>query len=71
MSGAREVLTYSLILEYKQYFMRETFEVIPLDREIDIILLCSWMVKHQPSIFLGKPKEIVLDSNSIYNTVLR
>jgi hypothetical protein len=59
---AREAFTHSLILKYKQYFMRETFEVIPLDGETDIILPCWWMVKHQPSIFWGKPKEIVLDS---------
>jgi hypothetical protein len=38
MPGAGELFTYSLILKYKQHFMRETFEVMPLEREMDIIL---------------------------------
>jgi hypothetical protein len=62
MPGAGEAFTHSLMLEYKRYFTRETFEVMPLDGETDIILPCWWMVKHQPSKFWGKPEEIVLDS---------
>jgi hypothetical protein len=62
MTGAREAFTHSLILEYKWHFMRETFEVMPLEGETDIILPCWWMAKHQPSKFWGKPKQIVLDS---------
>jgi hypothetical protein len=61
MPGAREAFTHSLMLEYKWHFMRATFEVIPLDREIDIIILCWWMAKHQHSKFWGKSKDIVLD----------
>jgi hypothetical protein len=38
MPGAGEAFTHLLILEYKQYLTRETFEVIPLNGEIDIIL---------------------------------
>jgi hypothetical protein len=62
MPGAGEAFTHSLMLEYKWHFIRETFEVMPLDGETDIILLCWWMAKHQPSKFYRKPKEIVLDS---------
>jgi hypothetical protein len=60
--GAREAFTYSLMLEYKRHFTRETFEVMALDGETDIILPHWWMAKHQPSKFWGKPEEIVLDS---------
>jgi hypothetical protein len=42
--------------------MRETFEVMPLESETDIILPCWWMAKHQPKRFWGKPEEITLDS---------
>jgi hypothetical protein len=42
--------------------MRETFEVMPLESEIDIILPYWWIAKHQPNRFWGKPKEITLDS---------
>jgi hypothetical protein len=38
MPGAGEVFTHSLMLEYKQHFTRETFEVIPLDGEMHMIL---------------------------------
>jgi hypothetical protein len=40
MTGAGEVFTHSLMLEYKQHVMRETFEVMPLEGETDIILPC-------------------------------
>jgi hypothetical protein len=62
MPGAREVFTYSLMLKYKQYFIRETFEVMPLNREIDIILLYWWIAKYQCNRFWGEPEDIVLDS---------
>jgi hypothetical protein len=42
--------------------MRETFDVIPLELEMDIILPYWWMAKHQPNKFWGKPEEITLDS---------
>jgi hypothetical protein len=42
--------------------MRETFEVMPLESETDIILPCSWIAKYQPNRFWGKPEEITLDS---------
>jgi hypothetical protein len=38
MTGAREAFTHSLMLEYKWHFMSETFEVMPLEGETDIIL---------------------------------
>jgi hypothetical protein len=62
LSGAGEACIHSLLLQYKQHYMRETFEVIPLESEMDIILQCWWMAKHQPNTFWGKPKEITLDS---------
>jgi hypothetical protein len=62
MPGAREAFTHSLMLEYKWHFTRETFEVMPLEGETDILLPCWWMAKYQPSKFWGKPEEIVLDS---------
>jgi hypothetical protein len=62
LSGAGEAFTYSLLLQYKQHYMRETFEVMPLESETDIILPCWWIAKHQPNRFWGKPKEITLDS---------
>jgi hypothetical protein len=62
LSGAGEAFTHSLLLQYKQYYMRETFEVMPLESETDIILLCWWIAKHQPNKFWGKPQEIILDS---------
>jgi hypothetical protein len=40
LSRAGEAFTYSLLLRYKQHYMRETFEVMPLELEMDIILLC-------------------------------
>jgi hypothetical protein len=36
--GAREAFTYSLMLRYKCHFTRETFEVMPLGGETNIIL---------------------------------
>jgi hypothetical protein len=45
MTGAGEAFTHCLILQYKWYFTRETFDVMPLERAIDIILPCWWMVK--------------------------
>jgi hypothetical protein len=62
MPRAREAFTDSLMLEYKWHFTRETFEVMPLDGEIDIILPSWWMAKHQCSKFWGNPKDIVQDS---------
>jgi hypothetical protein len=62
MLGAGEAFTHCLMLEYKWHFIRETFDVMPLDGETDIILLCWWTVKHQPSKFWGKSKEIMLNS---------
>jgi hypothetical protein len=40
LSGAGEAFTYSLLLQYKWHYMRDTFEVMPLESEIDIILPC-------------------------------
>jgi hypothetical protein len=40
LSGVGEAFTHSLLLWYKQYYTRETFEVMPLESEIDIILPC-------------------------------
>jgi hypothetical protein len=40
LSGAGEAFIYSLLLQYKQHYMRETFEVMPLESEMDIILPC-------------------------------
>jgi hypothetical protein len=62
LSGAGEAFTHSLLLQYKQHYTRETFEVMPLESEMDIILPCCWMAKHQPNRFWGKPQEITLDS---------
>jgi hypothetical protein len=62
LSGVGEAFIHSLLLWYKQHYMRETFEVMPLESETDIILPCWWMAKHQPNRFWGKPKEITLDS---------
>jgi hypothetical protein len=62
LSGAGEAFTHSLLLRYKQHYTRETFEVMPLESEMDIILPCWWMAKHQPNKFWGKPQEITLDS---------
>jgi hypothetical protein len=62
LSGVGEAFTHSLLLQYKQHYMRETFEVMPLELEMDIILPYWWMAKHQPNRFWGKPEEITLDS---------
>jgi hypothetical protein len=62
LSRAGEAFIHSLLLRYKQHYMRETFEVMPLESETDIILPCWWMAKHQPNKFWGKPQEIILDS---------
>jgi hypothetical protein len=62
LSGAGEAFTHSLQLQYKQHYTRETFEIMPLESETDIILPCWWMAKHQPNRFWGKPEEITLDS---------
>jgi hypothetical protein len=62
LSGAGEAFTHSLLLQYKRHYTRETFEVMPLESETDIILPCWWMAKHQPNKFWGKPEEITLDS---------
>jgi hypothetical protein len=62
LSGAREAFIHSLLLQYKQHYMRETYEVMLLESEIDIILPYLWMAKHQPNKFWGKPEEITLDS---------
>jgi hypothetical protein len=40
LSGAGEAFTHSLLLQYKQHNTRETFEVMPLESETDIILPC-------------------------------
>jgi hypothetical protein len=40
LSRAGEAFTYSLLLQYKQYYTRENFEVMPLESETDIILPC-------------------------------
>jgi hypothetical protein len=62
LSGVGEAFTHSLLLQYKQHYTRETFEIMPLESEIDIILPYWWMAKYQPNRFWGKPKEITLDS---------
>jgi hypothetical protein len=62
LTGAREAFMHSLILQYKQHFIRETFEIMPLESETDIILPYWWMAKHQPNKFWGKLEEITLDS---------
>jgi hypothetical protein len=60
--GAGEAFTHSLLLWYKQHYTRETFEVMPLESETDIILPCWWIAQYQPNKFWGKPQEITLDS---------
>jgi hypothetical protein len=40
LSGAGAAFTHSLLLHYKQHYTRETFEVMPLESETDIILPC-------------------------------
>jgi hypothetical protein len=40
LSRAGEAFTHSLLLRYKQHYTRETFEVMPLETETDIILPC-------------------------------
>jgi hypothetical protein len=40
LSGAGEAFIHSLLLWYKQHYMRETFEVMPVESEMDIILPC-------------------------------
>jgi hypothetical protein len=40
LSRAGEAFTHSLLLQYKQHYTRETFEVMPLESETDIILPC-------------------------------
>jgi hypothetical protein len=62
LSGAGEAFIHSLLLQYKQHYIRETFEVMPQEAETDIILPCWWIAKHQPNKFWGKPQEITLDS---------
>jgi hypothetical protein len=62
LSGAGEAFTPSLLLWYKQHYTRETFEIMPLESNMDIILPCWWMAKHQPNKFWGKPEEITLGS---------
>jgi hypothetical protein len=62
LSGAGEAFTHSLLLRYKQHYTRETFEVMPLESEMDIILPCWCMAKYQPNKFWGKTQEITLDS---------
>jgi hypothetical protein len=62
LSGVGEAFIHSLLLWYKQHYTWETFEVMPLESEMDIILPCWWMAKYQPNKFWGKPKEITLDS---------
>jgi hypothetical protein len=54
-SRAGEAFTHSLLLRYKQHYTRETFEVMTLELETDIILPCWWMAKYQPNKFWGKP----------------
>jgi hypothetical protein len=51
LSGAREAVTHSLLLQYKQYYIRETLKIMPLELEIDIILPYWWIAKHQPNRF--------------------
>jgi hypothetical protein len=55
LSGAGEAFIHSLLLQYKQYYIRETFEIMPLESQTDIILPYWWMAKHQPNRFWGKP----------------
>jgi hypothetical protein len=62
LSRTGEAFIHSLLLQYKQHYTRETFVVMPLESETDIILRCWWMAKHQPNKFWGKPQEITLDS---------
>jgi hypothetical protein len=40
LSGAGEAFTHSLLLQYKRHYTRETFEIMPLESETDIILPC-------------------------------
>jgi hypothetical protein len=35
---------------------------MPLESEMDIILPCWWIAKHQPNKFWGKLEDITLDS---------
>jgi hypothetical protein len=51
LSAVGEAFTHSLLLRYKQHYTREIFEVMPLESEMDIILPCWWMAKHQPNKF--------------------
>jgi hypothetical protein len=40
MPVAGEAFTHSLMLKYKRHFTTETFEIMPLNGEMDVILLC-------------------------------
>jgi hypothetical protein len=52
--GVGEFFMVSFMLQDKKHFAAESFEVIPLDSDCDIILPYWWMAKHQPCNMLAE-----------------
>ena len=51
VEGAGEAFTFPLIIKRKEHVSKDTFEIAPLDKEVDIILPWWWMIIHKPNGF--------------------
>jgi hypothetical protein len=48
LQGAGQFYTRPMLLQHRKHFSRETFEVSPIEREVDIFLPFWWIAKHPP-----------------------
>jgi len=48
VKGAGMEYTEPLLLQHQKHFLREVFEVVPLEPEVNIFLPFWWMAKHPP-----------------------
>jgi len=60
--GIGQAFTVPVLLKYQEHYTKESFEIGPLDDELDLVLPYWWTVKHKPSGFLDGPEKVKFDN---------
>jgi transposase InsO family protein len=70
VKGIGEAFTVPILLQHGDHCTKESFEIGPLDDEIDLVLPWWWITKHKPSGWL-EGKQVKFDHPSCLNKCTR
>jgi hypothetical protein len=68
--GIGEAFTVPILIQHRKHFCKESFEIGPLDDEIDLVLPWWWIQKHKPSGWL-EGKTVKFDHPECVNKCTR